>query len=65
MFQTEPHAMDGEKSITKEKPPDSPTNTSTIATRDLQPRPAHQRLVLTDPVAFRYARRSSKLDVSD
>ena len=51
----QPDTMDGGDPITEVKPPGSPTNTSTIASRNIQPQPAHQRLILTDPVAFRYA----------
>ena len=46
--------MDGDGLTAEPKTSRSPTDLATVATRNVKPWPAHQRLVLTDPVAFRY-----------
>ncbi|KAL8830081.1 MAG: hypothetical protein Q9191_001630 [Dirinaria sp. TL-2023a] len=55
--------MDGDGAATEPETSNSLTDLSTVATRDAKPRPAHQRLVLTDPVAFRYLEEDTSLTV--
>ena len=48
---------------TKAEASPSSTDLSTVAIHDVKPQPAHQRLVLTDPVAFRYLEEDPSITV--
>lgn len=55
--------MDDDTTISDSGPPSSTVNTSKVAVSNAKPQPAHQRLVLTDPVAFRYLEEDPSITV--